>query len=578
MYEYPKHNNYDLDPKLYVPGFAGAVRVDNSALIEALVEQIAHGAMRICFELYPGVDEQAVIDGVLRKIPQLQILRSEEARLSQETLLEKYRGFIKDDRVFGIMCGDSLDACFDPDAIQRLRMHVSETDMPCVVVGVGASLVLPDADRIWYWDINRWEIQLRYRRGMGTWLVGSLDGQQLTKYKVGFFLEWRFADRQKRNLLEAVSNWVDANDPACPRMVPATAFHAALDRAVSAPFRMQAYYDPSVWGGQWMKRVFNLDPSVKNYGWSFDGVPEENAVKFDFDGEWAMFPAMDLVLARSRKLLGEHVYGRFGAEFPIRFDFLDTMEGGNLSLQVHPLTSYIQEKFGMHYTQDESYYILDATENSCVYLGLLPNVDPKEMHEELNRAQRGESAFPAERFVNCFPVKKHDHVLIPAGTVHCSGKDTVVLEVSATPYIFTFKLWDWGRIGLDGLPRPIHIEHGIVNVQFDRDTAWVKRELLHQQQTIAEDGSGIIEQTGLHNLEFIETQRHTVCGSRVIDCCDSVVVINLVEGHQAQIAPADGSVEPVVIHYAETFIVPANIQQFVIHSEEPVMLLTAKVR
>ena len=55
----------------------------------------------------------------------------------------------------------------------------------------------------------------------------------------------------------------------------------------------------------------------------------------------------------------------------------------------------------------------------------------------------------------------------------------MVLEISATPYIFTFKLWDWGRMGLDGKPRPIHLEHGLANIQWDRTTAWVKKHLVN---------------------------------------------------------------------------------------------------
>ena len=196
-------------------------------------------------------------------------------------------------------------------------------------------------------------------------------------------------------------------------------------------------------------------------------------------------PAMNVTLYCPKELLGERVYGRYGAEFPIRFDFLDTMGGGNLSLQVHPLTEYIQDTFGMHYTQDESYYFLDAEEDTYVYLGLKENVDREKMAEDLKKAEKGEIPFPAEEYVNKIPVKKHDHVLIPAGTIHCSGKNTMVLEISATPYIFTFKLWDWGRVGLDGIPRPVHIEHGLKNIQWERTTPWIEENLIHQDEIVS---------------------------------------------------------------------------------------------
>ena len=130
----------------------------------------------------------------------------------------------------------------------------------------------------------------------------------------------------------------------------------------------------------------DLDRSATNYAWCFDCVPEENSLLLGRDGRVVEIPAIDLVLSQPRELLGEKTFARFGAEFPIRFDFLDTMGGGNLSLQVHPLTDYIQNTFGMHYTQDESYYLLDADEDAVVYLGLKTGIDPAAMIADLQAA------------------------------------------------------------------------------------------------------------------------------------------------------------------------------------------------
>ena len=75
---------------------------------------------------------------------------------------------------------------------------------------------------------------------------------------------------------------------------------------------------------------------TENYAWCFDCVPEENSLLLDVAGELVELPSIDVVFTHPRELLGQLTFARFGAEFPIRFDFLDTMEGGNLSLQVHP--------------------------------------------------------------------------------------------------------------------------------------------------------------------------------------------------------------------------------------------------
>jgi mannose-6-phosphate isomerase class I len=298
-------------------------------------------------------------------------------------------------------------------------------------------------------------------------------------------------------------------------------------------------------------------------------VPEENSLLLGYGEIRVEIPAINLVFLQPDDLLGSAVHARFGTEFPIRFDFLDTMGGGNLSLQVHPLTEYIQDNFGMHYTQDESYYLLDAKPGAVVYLGLKDNIDPAAMTRDLFAAQTGGADFPADCYVNQFPAQPHDHFLIPAGTIHCSGKDSMVLEISATPYIFTFKLWDWGRLGLDGLPRPIHIEHGLANIQWDRNTEWTRRNLVNVVTPLTSGDGWREESTGLHPREFIETRRHWFIGTVPHDTHGGVNVLNLVQGEEAIVESPDNAFEPFVVHYAETFIVPAAVGRYTLRPHGP---------
>ena len=140
----------------------------------------------------------------------------------------------------------------------------------------------------------------------------------------------------------------------------------------------------------------------------------------------------------------------------------------------------------------------------------------------------------------------------------------MVVEVSATPYIFTFKLWDWGRLGLDGRPRPIHIGHGAKNIVWERDTSWVRGNLVNRFHPVPAPDGVQAESTGLHEREFIQTERHSSAGPMLHETKHSVNVLNLVEGAEAVIESPDGSFEPFVVHYAETFIIPEAAKRYTI--------------
>lgn len=581
-----KYNNYELHPFTKISGHddqAWSGTADITAQLKKHIASLFETKKKVvlCLDFYPGVDKDELI-AMAKELAPVCIMDTEDCAKDEETLNREFADFITDDRVFGIICHKKLEDFFVAEKLNAAAEKVNSLEEGLVVVaGVGADLICR-GDIYVYCNLTRWEVQLRYRAGQPNWHCTNNDAPILTKYKRSFFIEWRLADRYKKARYNDFDYMLDSEVKGNPNMITGEAFRDALDQLSHRPFRMEPYFDPGVWGGHWMQKNFGLDPEKENFAWSFDGVPEENSINIKFGGVTVKIPAIDLVLYRPHELLGERVHGRFGAEFPIRFDLLDTMGGGNLSLQVHPLTEYIQDTFGMHYTQDESYYLLDADEDeeTYVYLGVKNNVDKEAMARDLKRAEKGEIQFPAEEYVNKVPVKKHDHVLIPAGTIHCSGKNTMVLEISATPYIFTFKLWDWGRVGLDGIPRPIHVKHGLKNIQWDRDTDWINNEILHQEETIDEGEGYEVERTGLHNREFIDTHRYNLSKPYTVETDDSVHMMNLVEGSHVLIESVDGSFEPFTIHFAETAIVPANVGKYKIIPEgnEEIKLVVANVR
>lgn len=558
-----RKSNYDKLPATKV---AGEIYKGWDAILAALKQKKADSSANqlLVVECYQGVYHQEIIQQLKALNPssfvEVSSLYKPEAEIEAMT-----HAYLTDDRIFGRRGYFSYADFFDTEKAANFRQQMKERNGLTIVYGHGAAHIVENPDTLVYIDMARWEIQLRSRRkevdGLG---VSNRDDAPSYHYKRGYFIDWNVCDDLKKKILPRVDYWIDSHVANEPKMIEGKTMRAGLEKTARNPFRVVPFFDPAPWGGQWMKEVCGLDPKEENYGWCFDCVPEENSLLLDVNGTLFEMPSNNVVFYQSKELLGGPVEARFGKDFPIRFDFLDTMGGGNLSLQVHPTTQYIRDTFGIYYTQDESYYMLDAGEGATVYLGLKTGVNPTEMIDALNHSQETGEHFDAAKYVNQWPAKKHDHFLIPAGTIHCSGSEAMVLEISATPSIFTFKLWDWGRLGLDGLPRPINIGHGSKVIQWERQTDFTRDNLVNQITPIAEGEGWSEERTGLHENEFIETRRHWFTDTVTHDTDGGVNVLNLVEGDEAIVESPTGAFEPFIVHYAETFIIPATVGQYTI--------------
>ncbi len=565
-----EQTSYDKSPFIPVPGREAecwrgweeiASRLRSSVAVES-------GHCVVAIECYSGVLDDEVLGHLRSAFPDaLWIETRAEAfcdSLEIDALVTPDLG--GDDPIFGRLTRLTLQDFLDPERVETVRERCLTADKTVIVYGVGA-LLCCDPDLVVYADMARWEEQMRQRAGKsGNIGVNNSGLKASLLYKRSFFVDWRVCDKLKRETFDRWDFYLDTCIEEDPKLITGDAFRAGLAEACRRPFRVVPFFDPGVWGGQWMREVCNLPDGPPNYAWCFDCVPEENSLLLGFGDVRVEIPSINLVFRHPEELLGEPVYGRYGAEFPIRFDFLDTMQGQNLSFQVHPLADYAYEHFGLRYTQDESYYILDAEPGAEVYLGLVEGVDREAMLEDLRIAAKDpRRPFPDEEYVSRFPAKKHDHFLIPAGTCHCSGSNSMVLEISHTPYIFTFKMWDWARLDLNGLPRPINLERGAANIQWNRTRSWVEPRLVNPIEPVSEGEGWREERTGLYRSEAFETRRHWFMGPVFHDTKgESVHVLNLVEGAEAIVESPAGAFEPFIVHYAETFIVPAAVGSYTI--------------
>ena len=556
--------SYNKTPYYSIPGkiYSGWNNILEELKIK--LKNIQSNKVVLVVECYQGVYHNELIQELNLLNPDI-FIQSEDGFLSEDDILKLTFPYVTDDAIFGYMTRLTYNDFLDPKKVNEIRKRINVSTGLVIVYGHAAALIAENYDCLVYADMARWEIQLRQRRhevcNLGINNRNETPGLQ---YKRGYFVDWRFCDKLKQDLFDKADFWLDTNKANEPKLIATQTLLDGFDEIVKTPFRLVPYFDPGLWGGQWMKDVCGLDKSKPNFAWSFDGVPEENSLLFEIEGDLFEIPSINLVFYKSKELLGEPVESRFGKEFPIRFDLLDTMDGGNLSLQVHPTTQYIRDTFGMNYTQDESYYMLDAKPDASVYLGLKTGTDSRKLLTDLQKAQDTDSKFEVEKYVNVFSAKKHDHFLIPNGTIHCSGANSMVLEISATPYIFTFKLYDWGRLGMNGEPRAINIEHGSKVIQWNRDTEYCKENLIGKVEQIDTGDGWCEERTGLHNNEFIETRRHWFTKAVTHNTGNSVNVLNLVEGNEVIVESPSNAFKPFIVHYAETFIVPAVVGEYLI--------------
>src|SRR5262249_39563610 len=216
----------------------------------------------------------------------------------------------------------------------------------------------------------------------------------------------------------------------------------------------------------------------------------------------------------------------------------------------HPSPDYMRAIFGGTYTQDETYYVVETSPGASVFLGLRDDAD-LEAFERAAREALGGKEFEPERFLQAHPAEQHRLYLIPGGTPHASGAGNVVLEISATPYLYTLRFYDWLRRNLDGRLRPVHLEHAFANLDPR------SRKDLVQAPRVLRAGDGWQELV-LGSLDELFFAVHRLDFERSVgdETGGRFHVLNLVAGEAMAVETESGRRH--AVSYAETIVVPAS--------------------
>ena len=219
-------------------------------------------------------------------------------------------------------------------------------------------------------------------------------------------------------------------------------------------FKFEPIYKQRVWGGTQFSELFE-DRLSKNqkYGESWNIVDRE-----DNQSLCKLDTGKEVSIAELLRIKGKEIMGptwNDGDKFPILVKWLDCQE--RLSLQVHP-PKELADKLGGE-PKTENWYVVNSSKNSGLFLGFNQKVSNSQFKEALENNQ-------AEDLCNRIESNPNDSVLVKSGRIHAIDAGNLILEIQQNSDT-TYRVFDWGRVGLDGKPRDLHVQESLSSIDFN---------------------------------------------------------------------------------------------------------------
>ena len=455
-----------------------------------------------------------------------------------------------------------------------------------VVYGYGS--LIPELRELYdvkvFFDLTPMKSMLRIRRGEYSNLGKERPGIINRTIRRCYYCDFECAVRNRHELWENnVPDWyVLDNDPQNLQLMPFDTFSDICAQLVKYPFRAKPCYLEGVWGGSYMKKLRKLPEEMRNAAWVFDFIPMEVSVVVEAGDEKLDINYCSFVHKEGVNLMGEDCVKKFEGYFPIRFNWDDSYHStGNMSIQCHSGGEYNVKNYNEFGRQDESYYVVVTGHDAKTFIGFRDDADIPQFFRDIEAADTEHKPCDYMKYVSYEESKPGLQVMLPAGTIHSSGRNQVILEIgSLTIGSYTYKMYDYLRLDFDGKQRPIHTRLGEENVRQDRRYSVIhdpeSPEYIVQKPRLAASGEGWEEYIlgenpqvyfSLRRLEF-EKKCEQDTGGKLFH------VLTLVDGDAVRVRSVRHPERYFDLQFMDIVCVPADMGRYVIENlgREPVMV------
>ena len=495
--------------------------------------------------------------------------------------------------LFGRIWKGGYEGLLDRKKLEAFNQELKKPDTAVKIV-YGQGCLIPELRKLYdvkiFLDVSPKESILRIRRGqyINLGMKEALARNQAIRRC--YYCDFEVAVALRRELLSREGNldyYVVNESPTDMKMLPYNAFSSILKSLANYPFRCKPVYLEGVWGGTYVKKLRGLPDSMRNCAWVFDLIPMEVSIVIDVCGTLLEIPFSTFFMKEGDAVLGPDVVKKFGGYFPIRFNYDDSYHStGNMSIQCHSGSAYNREHFDELGRQDESYYVVVTGHEAKTFIGFRDDADIPQFFKDIEAADTEHKPVDYMKYVSYEESRPGLQVMLPAGTIHSSGRNQVILEIgSLTVGSYTYKMYDYLRLDFDGKQRPIHTKLGELNVNQERRTSVIhdpeSKDYIVQKPRLAASGDGWEEYIVGENEQLYFSLRRLEFDKRCEqETGDRFHVLTLVDGERVRIRSIEHPERSFDAEFMDLVVVPTDMGRYEIINlgDEPIRVHKTMLR